>query len=443
MARTGIVLAGHGSHLRPDTAGVVWEQVDRLRARGAADEVTAAFWKEQPSFHTVLQTLAVERITVVPLFTAHGYFTRTVIPAEMGLTGALTEQDGRIIRYTAPLGAHPGIADIVRARISEAIHESGADSSRIAVAVIGHSTRRDPESRRATERQAEQVRAAGIAAEVAAVYLDDTPAIPDVYTLTRAPVLIAVPYFLALGSHVTIDVPAALGLPDGVTRAQIDGRDVIYTPPMGTDARLTDMIIDLIASADPVALNASHSWAGFPALIDTLHQTDDALIFGELRLTRDCVHVDGDPAPHEPICDPMTLRARVRTPTADDFRPLTAAHDLPRGWHVPITTPEMLHAVIETIYPGAIAAWAAARAGTLHINRLDATIARQTGQYRGLAALSDAARTECVQRLCGACAYVPLWYADHSPLNSNAIPCSDACNVWLSATLPLQNEESS
>ena len=40
----------------------------------AADEVTAAFWKELPSFHTVIDSLEADEITIVPLFTAQGYF---------------------------------------------------------------------------------------------------------------------------------------------------------------------------------------------------------------------------------------------------------------------------------------------------------------------------------------------------------------------------------
>ena len=87
MTGTALVLAGHGSHISPETAGIVWEQVDKLRALNVADEVTAAFWKETPSFHQVIDTLTADDMTIVPLFTAQGYFTQTVIPAEMGLTG--------------------------------------------------------------------------------------------------------------------------------------------------------------------------------------------------------------------------------------------------------------------------------------------------------------------------------------------------------------------
>ena len=62
---TALVLAGHGSHISPQTAGIVWKNVDALRAMGIADEVTAAFWKETPSFHTVFNTLTSDDITIV------------------------------------------------------------------------------------------------------------------------------------------------------------------------------------------------------------------------------------------------------------------------------------------------------------------------------------------------------------------------------------------
>ncbi|MFN8528772.1 MAG: CbiX/SirB N-terminal domain-containing protein [Anaerolineae bacterium] len=53
----------------------------------------------------------------------------------------------------------------------------------------------------------------GIAAEVVTVFLDDMPEIAEVYRLTRAPIILLImPYFLAAGSHTTIDVPRELGL---------------------------------------------------------------------------------------------------------------------------------------------------------------------------------------------------------------------------------------
>jgi hypothetical protein len=105
MSRTALVLAGHGSHISAETAGVVWRYVDRLREMGVADEVTAAFWKEMPSFHTVLDMLEAADITIVSMFTAQGYFTETVIPVEMGLSGE-TPKAARQQKRKPPISAN-------------------------------------------------------------------------------------------------------------------------------------------------------------------------------------------------------------------------------------------------------------------------------------------------------------------------------------------------
>jgi len=45
-------------------------------------------------------------IYVVPNFISEGYFTRTVIPRELELTGPVTQRDGRTIKYCEPVGNH-------------------------------------------------------------------------------------------------------------------------------------------------------------------------------------------------------------------------------------------------------------------------------------------------------------------------------------------------
>jgi len=168
MLTTALILAGHGSHISPHTAGLIWRHVDRLRAMGIADEVTAAFWKEMPSFHTVLNSVSAQDITIVPMFTARGYFTQTVIPAEMGLEGAVTQRDGRVIRYTRTLGEHPYLSTVVQLRVETAIQTFALPRDQTAVAIIGHSTRRNPESRQATETQAQNLRDLNCVAQVQA-----------------------------------------------------------------------------------------------------------------------------------------------------------------------------------------------------------------------------------------------------------------------------------
>lgn len=434
--QTALVLAGHGSHITPETAGLVWSHVDALRAMGVADEVTAAFWKEHPSFYSVFNTLTAQDITVVPLFTAQGYFTQTVIPAEMGLSGAVTHRDGRIIRYARTLNEHPYLSEVVRQRVSDAMGVLKLTPEQTAVAIIGHSTRRNPESRRATEGQVAQISASGLAAEVQAVYLDDSPEIAEIYNLTTVPNLIAVPYFLAAGSHTTLDVPDELGVTELETAQQVNGRTVYYTQPVGVDETLRTVILELAREAG-ASLREPHPvgvWSGFPSagretLIEKV-QVQGVVRFGQLRLTASEVSRWDDNAPLDTIENPTVLRERIRE---KPFRSLPTADDLPGGWRVPITRPDILHAVVETVYPGAVADWVAYQAGKLQVNTFGQVIQRQTGNYRQLATMSLAQRSTIVQKICGGCMRHPTWHDGESP--KDAMPCPEPCNHWLSAAL--------
>lgn len=477
MTKTALVLAGHGSHITPATAGLVWAYVDALRAANVADEITAAFWKEQPSFHTVFNTLTADDITIVPLFTAQGYFTQTVIPAEMGLEGAINIRDGRTIRYTRTLSEHPYLAQVVRERVQTALADLNATPHQTAVALIGHSTRRSAESRKAAEAQAQTLRAGGLVAQVEAVYLDDSPEIAEIYTLTSAPTVIAVPYFLALGSHTTLDVPRELGLAEGQTRGLINGRMVYYTPPVGTDEALRTVILELAREAgaplyDPAAGSA---WDCFPAagrdhLLAYLRE-NGTVQFGELWLNFGAgaiwqVAPTEQPAigDQQTFSAPADLRAFLRE---NPFHPLMSAVGLKTGWRVAVESPEKLHAVIETIYPGAVADWAAGCAGTLNINSLDTLATRQTGMYRAVDQLSPDERAALIKQVCGGCVRQPTWFEPHPPEptvrapspfhregekdsrdvssrpykdqtsggKKESIPCPEPCNFWLSRAL--------
>lgn len=439
--KTAIVLAGHGSHISAETAGIVWAQVDALRALHAADEVTAAFWKEQPSFHTVFDSLAADDITVVPLFTAQGYFTQTLIPTEMELTGAVTQRNGRVIRYTRTLSEHPYLGEIVRRRVTDSLRLLDTPPEQTAVAIVGHSTRRNPESRRATEAQAEAIRQSSLVTEVVAVYLDDTPAIADVYTLTHAPTLIVIPYFLASGSHTTIDVPRELELdtPHLNEATTINERTVFYTQPVGVEAELQAAVLELITDAQqPIvgerlkpsrlpSLSVS-SWDCFPAAalpyVEQLMATTPFTI-GQLQVTANEVrHVDDD-QPTDTLTTPAALRTRVRE---NPFRPLATSTDLPRSWRVPTDgDPQRVLAIIETVYPGVLGSHLTAKGS------LDALLNRQTGRYRDLLSLRESAYKQVMEEVCGSCVRQPVWATND--LTADQLACPEPCDFWLSAAL--------
>lgn len=430
---TALVLAGHGSHISPNTAGIVWTLVDELRALRIADEITAAFWKEMPAFHRVLYTLNAADVTIVPLFTAQGYFTRTVIPAEMGLTGSITQRDGRTLRYARTLGEHPALKSIVFSRIKQIMEQHNLTAAQTAAAVIGHGTKRSAESRYAAEAQAAAVRASGLVAEAIAVYLDDIPDIPSIYRLTSASNLIAVPYFLAAGSHTTLDVPAELALPPGQTTGDVLGRTVYYAPPIGTDSDLCEIVLDLAYEAGMPLSPRRHGshWDGFPAagrddLIEAVWSSG-GMQFGQLWVSPHEVRVDSSEKYLTTLDSPARVRQRIReTP----FRPLSTSADLPGGWRVEIRDPTMLHATVETVYPGKVADWSAYRRGAQSAESLVEVAGRQTGMLRELVSLDPAHQSTWATAICEACICHPTWFHGHSPAES--IPCLEPCNLWMS-----------
>lgn len=483
MTKTALILAGHGSHISPHTAGLVWSYVDTLRARGIADEITACFWKEQPAFSQVLDTVTADQIVVVPVFTAQGYFANTVIPAEMGLTGTVTQRDGRTITYTATLGEHPELKNIMQQRIQALMDAENLDPLTVAVAVIGHGTPRSRSSRDAAAEQAQQLRDSEIVAEVVAVYLDDDPAIDTIYHTTTAPNIIAVPYFLAPGSHVTIDVPNALGLPSDAAQAKlyftnesnshnakiegsespvkqernrnnygdyytkgqvinnpkssyIHSRQVFYVDPIGTDLTMVNIILDLACTSGlPFdSQPADEAWrhisqAGVAVLLDTVRSQGEYR-FGQLRFTLDAVRSEDASAEAVVIDSLPKLRQYIRE---NPFRPLTTSDDLPGGWVFPLPSPEMLPAVVETVYPGALANWAAQQNGTFKAETLADVIQWQTGMFKRVQSLTQDTVAAMVKSTCGRCICHPAWYETKIPIDR--VPCKSPCNWWLSSAL--------
>ena len=435
MSGIALILAGHGSHISANTAGVVWDCVDRLRQLGVADEVTACFWKEPPAFSQVLDTVEADEVVVVPLFTARGYFTQQVLPSEMGLRGPLTRSGKRRIHVTPSLGEHRLLESIVDERLRRMLDRFELPAPETAIAVIGHGTRHNRQSRDTARRQADRIRDAGWVGEVVAVYLDDEPDIPSVYHSTRSSNIIALPYFLADGSHVGIDVPSALGISGNGTAERVNGRTIFYCDPIGDHASIVEVILALARDTGlPFEATAVESdWERFPAagrrtLLQTL-ETEKILRFGQVSVSRQRAwHCDavGD---SKEIATPAALRSHVRD---NPFRPLPTSNDLPGGWHVKLGKSEAAHAVLETVYPGLVADWAAQEEEQLVIESLETTSKRQQGMFKGIHNLTSAVIKKTVQRVCADCVRQPSWW-NGLVAKDAALPCRSACNLWLSA----------
>ncbi|MDE2749763.1 MAG: DR2241 family protein [Chloroflexota bacterium] len=434
MSGIALILAGHGSHVSANTAGVVWAYVDRLRSWGAADEITACFWKEAPAFSQVLDTVLADDVVIVPVFTARGYFTSEVIPIELGLDGNASEHNGKRIQLTRPIGEHPRLRSIVDNRLRETIEEYELPPADTAVAIIGHGTRRHRGSRDTAREQALRIRRLNWFREVVDVYLDDEPAIPSVYRDTRAANIIALPYFLADGSHVRQDLPRALGISDLDAANCVNGRRVFYCEPVGSHESICQAILDLAREAGlPFAERKPPSaWRGFPiagrsALLHTLAR-QKTLQFGQVKVDRRRVWHSDNRTEGKTFTSPAALRAFLRD---DPFRPLATSADLPAGWQVPLDAPEQAHAVLETLYPGLIADWAASKRGALKTDALKAIGKRQNGLFQDIHRLPVNVIKMALDKVCGGCVRRPTWWPDAAQAGKD-LPCRSACNLWLS-----------
>ena len=433
---TGLIIAGHGSHLSAGTAAPAWQHADQIRAMGVFDEVTCAFWKESPSLHRVLETLTADDITIVPLFTSTGYFSGTLLPAELGLTGSLTQRDGRTIRYTNTVGEHPRMTEIIWERALSTLASYDFDPAQTALAIAGHGTARDRKSALATAAQAEAIRARGKFAEVLAVYMEEPPEIAQIYTLTHSQNIIVVPFFVADGSHSQEDIPKLLRLGDDPRYpVEVQGRRVCYTSAIGMEPSVANVILELAVAAGATLKPPQpirNTWAGFPlAGLAELRKIPDPFPYGDLLIERDeSQFLISCGENHEKLIEtPSALRAWVIKDANGNFRPLRTGKDLVRGWCVVVDDVESLLGVIETVYPGLWIDVVQHQAGKLDIQSLEQTAARQVGIYKQVGTLAHTTQLpELIHAHCGACVRQPTWYRAN---DINALPCPEACQPFM------------
>ena len=256
---SALVIVGHGSTENPDSSAPTHAHAREIRKRGIFAEVAACFWKEEPSMRDVFRTVESHKIFVVPNFISEGYFTEKVIPRELGLTGATTEIDGRIVRYCPPVGSHPSMTSILLHRaLGIAL---GTDPKNSSLLIVGHGTSLNDNSARAAKHQVATIRSMGVFGQVEAAYMEEPPLIAEWDSLARLPTVVAVPFFISDGLHSYQDIPVLLGIRDEVgpaaSRADVflenphhlRGKTLYYAHAIGTEAAIADIILDQARAA--------------------------------------------------------------------------------------------------------------------------------------------------------------------------------------------------
>jgi sirohydrochlorin cobaltochelatase len=132
---TTLLLAGHGTLRDQNSREAVERQAEQVRATGQYAAVHAMFLEEPPKisqWHDLVQT---RNVVVVPFFISEGMHTQEDIPRLLGETERAvrerlarrqpgwrnpTEKKGKLIWYSASVGTHSLVTEIILERVREA-----------------------------------------------------------------------------------------------------------------------------------------------------------------------------------------------------------------------------------------------------------------------------------------------------------------------------------
>ena len=449
--RPGVLLVAHGSAHSGASAEPVLGLARALARRGFP-EVRTAFWKEETFLHQALDAARSPFVVVLPVFLAEGYFSRVVVPRELGLAYGDNTLGSRMVRLLPPLGADPALDALVLDRARSALPHPARPAD-CGLVVLGHGTERDPGSADAVRAVCARLGAGAEFARVTPAFLDQEPSLAQVIAGERAGHrAVVVPFLVASGFH-------GSELQRSVDR---DGREVIVAEPIGTHPGLVDVVERRLLTAavsELPTLGASDAALGAlePALAERLARARAlALLQVEIRaLGGDdgfaLRHVDdrgADEAELDELATPDALIGRARRDAHGRHRPLRTAADLQRGWRHHARDVRALVEALVALYGPALTHWWLGEGGALATREFADVAARQTGIYAELTQVEPAAVAEGVRRVCDGlpCLRARLWGPRTARAVENAqgaglvVPCPAPCPVLLGAVLELPPE---
>jgi sirohydrochlorin cobaltochelatase len=255
---SALLIVGHGSTVNPDSSAPTLMHATEIRRRGMFADVAYCFWKEEPSLRDALlffRDPMIRDVYVVPNFISEGYFTRTVIPRELELTGTETHrQSGQIWKYCKPVGNHQRMTELLLQRAHDVAPE--IPEAETTLLVVGHGTGLNDNSAVAAKHQVEIIRTLNRYAAVLNVYMEEPPLVSDWLKLTQTRNVVVVPFFVSDGLHSYEDIPVMLGIHPKSLNGEsgnphdFHGRSLFYSTAIGTDPKFAGVIIEQAVSFD-------------------------------------------------------------------------------------------------------------------------------------------------------------------------------------------------
>jgi len=263
-----LVVLGHGTVLNDQSAAPVFQHATELRRRKIFAEVREGFWKQKPHIQKVLAEISAPRVFIAPLFISEGYFSTEIIPKELGFPAVPSTLNSQLftLHYCRPVGLHDSMTQVILSRADDIVRKfpfpRAPKPEDIVLFLAGHGTDKSKNSREAVERQVALIRALKIYAAVHAIYLEEPPRISDCYSLAQKKNLVVVPFFISDGLHTQEDIPVLLGEPERIVKGRLaaglptwrnptekNGRRVWYSPAVGSDSGMADVILERVREA--------------------------------------------------------------------------------------------------------------------------------------------------------------------------------------------------
>jgi sirohydrochlorin cobaltochelatase len=247
LSESALVLVGHGSSRHPDGAGPILRLAEDIRGRDRFREVAAVFMKQAPLLAEAGSLVSARQVFVVPVFAGKGYYTDTLIPREMGLSGPVTERDGRLFRITMPAGTHPCLPGILARRAELLAQAAGMAASGATLLLIAHGSGRPGGAGETPRAIAAAIAETGRFAHVALTFLEQEPFATGWPALVPPGDVVALPLLVAQGMHASQDIPPLFGLEPGAGGPiQRGPHRVLLATGMGAEPELVEVILDLV-----------------------------------------------------------------------------------------------------------------------------------------------------------------------------------------------------
>ena len=223
-----VLIVAHG---QPGDPPPQQRAIDALAARVGALLPDHAVSGATLAFEGALARGIRDGALVYPMFMAGGWFTRVHLPAKLRAAGAT---DWRVLE---PFGCDPALHDLAVQVVAQAL--AGRALPQVLIAAHGSFKTSVPSD--IANHLVQKLKSSLGVNRAEAAFIDQTPQLSQVQGFT--PDAICLPFFAAMGQHVTHDIPAALA------QAGFKGQ---VLPPLGQHPQVPELVARAIAAGQPV-----------------------------------------------------------------------------------------------------------------------------------------------------------------------------------------------